>query len=1669
MLQRESDNLTSTILTEGRILSSDYAGSELSSTQLSFLTKQAAKHLGWNGKGNAGLYLIDKGIDPTSPGQLRAYLMDQRIMTRGAQESGLKGYLGFKKISLDDQLKSDKIKLEALKNSKDGNFLDPGFVAGQEAKHLEIENFKASITRPSSPKHYISGRYKYGEAGRSGSLDINPVVEAAQKTFDFLTNDIKLPVVHFNPLSLLGGKDLAAMRKAGDFQIIPGRSNNPFIRNEAEGAELLTWSRTGGFLGSKGEVNVYRFNQATGEMEAEKLAGTFRPLSRKAKSMTGKTAEFASGEGKVKPESDSFLKRALNFDPEQSASVPRFMGRVVNRKFDINNEAVMARILATKEGEEFSVPGFGRRRKLILNSETSGEVTRQTLLDARTGETVASHAQLMEAFTSFADTTFNQGTPTKVADLLLGRGTGKGILPYAAREADKYGYGGIRDLNTVTSSSHVEQIISGFEESLGALHERGVQLVRSGKPANIAKAEKIFDQYATLKKGHNRLLQFGEMDQVQLSAESRLFQGSPSVLTNLDEFKSEAIRLAIQQEAVLGQELIPQVIKRVSTGIDDLYAQGIITAAQKAEAQTATSSTVFNLAAFETYDFQSGTDAIAKIQINPAERFRESRRILQDNPELLRPFTEGSIAEPRLSKHSIPVRKSAPFIKKFFSPSKYKFTDNVSPISGDSEYTVMPTFATALKRNPTKTLLSASGIGTYGNEEGFSSASVPISHMSERLNRFFGTVGAGVDPNAYSGPLSLYASGYMGQRVLPGIAVATTALAVDRELGGAVNDRDEDGNKVYTPLVTTGAARLAVEARSMMSGITPGGMGYAEKKNQLLEGETAVRQGRWWALGNTQFKGGKIQYFRPSWYRRLKGAGKFTPEGLGTPMENLLYNQDYSPLRPIDPYRFERLHYEDRPYPLTGEYFTGPFGAVTPALNMTIGKILKPQKRMHEQEVDRALASYQPAGESGAYLKQQRTIYEESNIVPNPAVSYPAAPPSALPLKPIKFVPISSSGNENNAIAATNQRYANAAGSTGSAAQSVRNQISSANNSLSTGYGSNTKSKKIKGSNKRRGENLAQEVTYGPPSGPRMMPEKIVSAGAPIKTSSNEYLAGDLGYKLQETAGIYGFGFGQIREKVGLGKHDLSPDKAVLQSAAKAYGSTRAFWDWNLGGMGDIPLPSQGPLGNIELSEIARRLVPRERGDIDYLNPIKNTMGKKYPFLPGSDNFIDFTTGDPYTKVAEGEIRLPGIGYERFNKIYPGKNGQYGAVNQLDILSDVAPFSREFKQLNRRIDKMDLSGEERQKVAQIRAQRKAIEESKTQFVAYDQTKGTVSDAIKNPFSTAKEAFLHTDNFINNKFIGKQNATENWERKNVYGATFPEWQRPVESFIKPIYYKGTQRNPLLAGAIGATVGASIFGGTKKGRIIGGTLGAVTVGGYSAVRQISSAVTGKRFIPLERKKELALEEYADILSYTKYTTAAARARLNGDEQTAKEYMAASRRTMYGTNLDTPSIDVLAAGIPKRKKDYFKEMIKAPEHERKNILSTAGRLERRIYEAAWGMPVEKKPDLVDYFQTHELPGPNWEGWHPNTNMEHVKIKTGQSMGLEMSQMGYYPQQIKEANLTNPSYPEFGSGKKINSAKEVRQQLQALMNDNGINGRIVPVNRYNNDGRVNILAGVR
>jgi hypothetical protein len=289
----------------------------------------------------------------------------------------------------------------------------------------------------------------------------------------------------------------------------------------------------------------------------------------------------------------------------------------------------------------------------------------------------------------------------------------------------------------------------------------------------------------------------------------------------------------------------------------------------------------------------------------------------------------------------------------------------------------------------------------------------------------------------------------------------------------------------------------------------------------------------------------------------------------------------------------------------------------------------------------------------------------------------------------------------------------------------------------------------------------------------------------------------------------------------------------------------------------------------------------------------------------------------------------------------------------------------------------------------------------------------------------------------------------------------------------MFYKSTQRNPLAA-ATGIAFVGSLMGKNPTARAVTSAIGFSTSLAYSSYQNIKQKVTGDRFIPKPRREQMALEEYTDILTYVKNRSLANEAAQAGDSASAAQFTQAAKRTMYGADLYNSSmpsdsygnsIDTLSLAIPKRKREHFKAMIAAPEEERDAILSTAPRLERRIYQAAWGRPVEEKPDLTEFFSRHELPDLSWEGWHPNTSMEHIKIKMGQNAGINMSQMGYYPQQIREANLTNPSYPNYESGQ---SPENVAAQLRLMMSRNGINGSVTPVRNNGGGSGINISSGL-
>lgn len=1592
---------------------SEYTG-PLTKAKEDFLQKRSAEVLGIpllqnNGQAVSESLIVQKlaregfnSSDPMYFQNLRSFLIKNKKMSSGIS-TGNTNIFGLKSLTLDEA-RQEKLFDHAPKKQREVMY-------NLGARMSEFDPVNKSInTRPLGGIYQTSG----GQV-----LDFTKVKSSFADLADFFADEFRIPILGFNPADLFGHRSFKEMARRSPLQYISGTSIQPFGKLKGDKSDFYIWNRSGGFRGTKGQVTAFKTNEA-GNTFAETFEGTYRAVPTKSSDMLTRVARAAAGfrgatidevraslNGNNSSGStflDRFLgesratkfKKALDIDSEQPNSLFGLANRFINRKNDINNPIVFQKLLS---GQTVS---YGRGKTLSFSTDPNSPlqiVNQDNIAVYKKEDVIRAYHGIRKQLKSSA------GVDKKI------------INEIDARDPDRFGIplsGGrrisMRDIGSLDDFDEVsETIIRNRADITRQVKSSGAQdEAVAAVSAAIGSLERTMSATAT-----------STIVSRQDTLRERVF--------NVAAQSSQARRSATGS---FGEDFI-----FINEIVDEMARTGQISRGQKAEAKAAALLGMFNFNAATKF---SASDATMTTETKILRSLQEKLNTNDDLKRMLDILGSGELSTPTgpiTEKFSFAL----PGLKRSFGAAPYMVDDIVlDPLGTNQAVTLVPTFGTVFSDSNVggiRAIKSAMGLTTYSDPQGYSGASVPVAHGIERLNRYFGTLGMQLDVDKYSGPLDLFARGMIGKRVLPAYAAGLGFMTLDRTAGGMLAGTDASGERVYSPLVMGQVGRVAVEAQALTTGLMPGGMSYQEKREQLLEGEVPIRRGRFWPLSNTPFMGEEVMYHSPSWYRRMQGAAGFTSETMGSPIERALYHTDISPLRPFDPYRFERMHYDTRPYPVTGDYFTGPFGPIVPLANMAVGRLLKPQKVMHQEQLDAALSNYAAAGESGAYDASAYLgagpgftsgVYQDPRYLSSPAVL------SRGPL-----------AGGTGPISSYNQSMQQAAGSPAFTA----GNINIAN---------------ISGMN----QNYIN-MAYGPPKVSGIMSPQIIGSGAPIMPSSAGFQAGEFGYRSQEMLGIYGFGLGALREGLGFGSADLSPQRSVLQSASAGYSTTRDFWNMHLGGLGDVPISARGPLGNLEFSEIVRRFIPKERGDVDYINPIQNLMGQQYPFLPGPEYFTSFTTGDPFERVPRGEIRLPGVGYERMNRLYSDEYGRYGLLDQYKILSDVAPYSQQFKQLDQFIDTQMTEPDQKIRLQELRSR---LEEAtnKYNFSEYkyedQQSDNPGFSPIPNRLSRIGELIAHSDNFMIQKFGGKNTSVESWERKNVYGTSFPEWQRPVESYIEPLINKATQRNPIAAmGTLGLVGG--LFGRTSRAKIGGAFVGAAVGGAASGYGSTYEAVTGDRFVPQKEKERLALEEYADILEYVKQTRLAGLAEASGDAYAANQYRASASRTMYGADIYNQDVATLALSIPKRKREHFMSMLEAPVDQRERALSTAGRLERRFFQAAWGMDVEAKPDLVEYFSRHELPNENWEGWHPNTNMESVKIKMGQSMGIEMSQMGYFPQQIKEANLLNPSYPEFGQA---NRPQDQLQRIRQLLSGMGVSGSVTPSYGYSGSSNIQISAGV-
>jgi hypothetical protein len=157
----------------------------------------------------------------------------------------------------------------------------------------------------------------------------------------------------------------------------------------------------------------------------------------------------------------------------------------------------------------------------------------------------------------------------------------------------------------------------------------------------------------------------------------------------------------------------------------------------------------------------------------------------------------------------------------------------------------------------------------------------------------------------------------------------------------------------------------------------------------------------------------------------------------------------------------------------------------------------------------------------------------------------------------------------------------------------------------------------------------------------------------------------------------------------------------------------------------------------------------------------------------------------------------------------------------------------------------------------------------------------------------------------------------------------------------------------------------------------------------------------------------------------------------------YKQQAERTMYGYE---PSDDIrnIMAALPKKERQYYSKLVDAPEEEKEKILRIAPSYLRRALQASWGMHVDEKPELTEYFKNHALPDEEWIGWSEDTDLDDVKIKMVNENGLDPGEFDIWTDNKKRADQVNIPIPRIH--KRNTNPNAVQAQLTRLLNNNGL-----------------------
>ena len=317
----------------------------------------------------------------------------------------------------------------------------------------------------------------------------------------------------------------------------------------------------------------------------------------------------------------------------------------------------------------------------------------------------------------------------------------------------------------------------------------------------------------------------------------------------------------------------------------------------------------------------------------------------------------------------------------------------------------------------------------------------------------------------------------------------------------------------------------------------------------------------------------------------------------------------------------------------------------------------------------------------------------------------------------------------------------------------------------------------------------------------------------------------------------------------------------------------------------------------------------------------------------------------------------------------------------------------------------------------------------------------------------------------NKLLPVRDEMEAYIKREVYDTDEYDWTKPYSTMIRPMHEQLKATDPFTA-SIGGFISGTLIGANPIARMVFSTAGSMYFGARSSMRALETGKIEGGYVPdyvIERRK---MDEYFDNLEYTKYRRLEKEARQRGLNDMAQHFIDLKKRTVasldYSLGAKQFVRDAVIA-LPTREKQLFMASLDASAEKQQQILDYIPEYLKPVYQAAWTKQGHNAYDysnmrkgadarVAEYFMGHGMPDPEWAGFHPDVSMDAVKVKTmdsvWSSVGSDLHRSGVFGNVAARlrTEFPSPDLSVFNFYRSSGYDSAAKQQLEAELMQHGI-----------------------